>query len=105
MVYLIAYLKVISGKNKDFHDVLQNEYVPILVNKYGWKLVACWQTQIGDLDQVIDIWGFDDINQFWTDREAMFKDTEYKEARKKVRSLLKEEIIEFATPLPASPLK
>ncbi len=104
MVYLIAYLKVISGKNQEFHDVLQNEYIPTIVKKYGWKLVACWQTQIGDLDQVIDIWGFDDINQFWTDRQAMFKDAEYLAARKKVRSLLKEEIIEFASPLPSSPM-
>jgi len=104
MVYLIAYLKVTSGKNKDFHDVLKNEYLPILVNKYGWNLVACWQTQIGDLDQVIDIWGFEDMNQFWTNRQAMFEDEEYVSARKKVRSLLKEEIIEFASPLPASPM-
>ncbi|MFH1480133.1 MAG: NIPSNAP family protein, partial [Pseudomonadota bacterium] len=95
MVYLIAYLKVVSGKNEEFLDILQNEYIPIIVNRYGWKLIACWQTQVGDLDQVIDIWGFDDFNQFWASREAMYKDPEYKEARKKVRSLLHEERVEF----------
>jgi hypothetical protein len=104
MVYLVAYLKAHPGKNKALHEILQNEYLPMLVNKYGWKLIAAWQTQIGDLDQVIDIWGFDDLNQFWTTRQAMLSDTEYTEVRSRVRALLKGEVIEFASPLPISPM-
>lgn len=104
MIYLVASLKVHSGKNKEFLEILQKEYLPILINKYKWKLIAAWQVQIGDLDEVIDIWGFSDINEFWSHRMTMFKDTEYMAVRERLRLLLKEETISFATPLPISPM-
>ena len=36
--------------------------IEICKNDYG-RLEGCWQTEIGPLDQVIELWSFDDLNE------------------------------------------
>ncbi len=104
MIYLIVDLKFQPAREADFFKVMQEEYLPILVNKYKWKLIASWRIQIGDLHRIINIWSFNTINEFWDVRMKMFHDTEYTARRDRLHSLLTDETISFATPLPSSPM-
>lgn len=104
MVYLVANLKIHSGRNKEFLVMLQSEYIPILVNKYNWKLIAAWQVQVGDIDEIIDVWGFNDISDFCSSRTKMLDDTEFLGLRAKLRPMLREETIRLVTSLAVSPI-
>jgi hypothetical protein len=57
---MIARLKLRYGQMERLSEVMA-ELVPILEAR-GWKMVAAYQTLIGDLNEVIDVWEVPDAN-------------------------------------------
>lgn len=104
MVYLIVRVKFQPGRETEFIEMLENEYIPILRDRYGWELVSSWKVLVGDLHEIMNTWRFASLGEFWNSREAMFGDREYMEARQRLHALMADEHISFATPLGRSPM-
>jgi hypothetical protein len=58
--YCVARIVIRYGKIAEFVDAMQR-LVPIM-EEQGWKLIASYQTVIGNLHQAWDIWELPDAN-------------------------------------------
>ena len=104
MIYLEASLRVVPGKMDEFMEVFENELLPAS-NKLGRKLVAQWQTRIGTLDEVVDLWAYDDLSHMQRVQEARAKSPEFKKALDHLRSLIAYETTRLMVPTPLSQMK
>ena len=52
--YLFASLKVKYGQQRKFNEIMSH-LKPVL-EKDGWKLIGAYQTAIGPLSMVVDLW-------------------------------------------------
>ena len=104
MIYLEASLRVVPGKMNEFMEVFEKEFLPAS-NKSGRKLAAQWQTSIGTLDEVTDLWIYDDLNHMQRVQEARAKSPEFKKASEHLRSLIAYETTRLMIPTPLSLMK
>jgi hypothetical protein len=58
--YCLARIVIRYGKIAEFIDAMQR-LVPIM-EEQGWKLVASYQTVIGNIHEALDIWELPDAN-------------------------------------------
>jgi hypothetical protein len=85
-VYWMATIQVPLGNLADYHALLQKEQLPAM-EKYGYKFVGVWQTIVGDIEDVILLSEFDDMNAYNTARRAFIGSDEWKVIGKKVDEL------------------
>jgi len=76
-VYWMATIEVKLSKLSEYHAVVQKEQMPAM-EKYGYKFVGIWQTIIGDIENVIFISEFEDMNAYNTARRAFIGSDEWK---------------------------
>lgn len=84
--------------------MMQQEYLPLLVSRYKWHLFCSLKVQIGDLHEIMNIWRFDRLEDFWNVRMKMLQDQQYMTARRDLHALLVDEQISFATSLSDIPV-
>ena len=104
MIYLEASLRVVPGKMKELMKVFEQEYLPIS-NKLGRKLVAQWTTTIGTLDEVVDLWAYDDLIHMHRFNEARAKSSEFASASEHLRALISYEEVRLMVPTSLSDMK
>ena len=104
MIYLEATLQVVPGKMREFMDVFEKEFLPEN-NKLGRKLLAQWFTSIGTLDEVTDLWVYDDLGQMQRFQEARTKSPGFAKASERVRALIAHETTRLMVPTPLSEMK
>ena len=104
MIYLEASLRVVPGKMNEFMQVFEKEFLPAS-NKLGRKLVAQWRTTVGTLDEVTDLWGYDDLAHMQRVQEARAKNPEFIKASEHLRSLIAYETTRLMVPTPLSAMK
>ena len=104
MIYLEASLRVIPGKMKELMEVFEKEYLP-LSNKFGRKLLAQWTTTIGTLDEVVDLWAYEDLTHMQRFNEARSKSPEFAKASEHLRALIAYEEVRLMVPTPLSEMQ
>ena len=104
MVYVEASLRVVPGKMNEFMEVFEKEFLP-LSNKLGRTLAAQWRTTIGTLDEVIDLWAYDDLNHMQRFNDARAKSAEFTKASDHLRSLIAYEQTRLMAPTNLSKMK
>ena len=104
MIYLEASLRVVSGKMNEFMEVFEKEFLPAS-NKLGRKLIAQWRTTIGTLDEITDLWVYDDLTHMQRLQEARAKSPEFTKASAHLRSLIAHETTRLMVPTPLSSMK
>jgi hypothetical protein len=104
MIYLEATLRVVPGKMKELMEVFEKEYLP-MSNKFGRKLAAQWTTSIGTLDEVVDIWVYDDLAHMQRFNEARAKSAEFARASEHLRALIAYEEVRLMVPTHLSEMK
>ena len=104
MIYLEASLRVVPGKMAEFMEVFEKEILP-LTNKFGRKLLAQWTTSIGTIDEVTDLWVYDDLSHMQRFNEARAKSPEFTRASEHVRPLIAYETTRLLIPTKLSQLK
>ena len=104
MIYLEASLRVVPGKMKELMEVFEKEYLP-LSNKFGRKLLAQWTTTIGTLDEVVDLWAYDDLEHMQCLNEARSKSPEFAAASEHLRALIAYEEVRLMVPTPLSEMQ
>jgi hypothetical protein len=81
-VFWMATVEVPLGNLGAYHAQLQKEQLPAM-EKYGYKFVGVWQTIVGDIQNVILLAEFDDMNSYNTARRAFIGSEEWKVLGKK----------------------
>ena len=104
MIYVEASLRVVPGKMAEFMEVFEKEFLP-LSNKLGRKMLAQWTTSIGTLDEVTDLWVYDDLNHMQRFNEARAKSPEFAKASARLRALIAYESTRLLIPTKLSELK
>jgi len=104
MIYLEASLRVVPGKMNEFMEVFEREFLPAS-NKLGRKLIAQWHTTIGTLDEITDLWVYDDLTHMQRFQEARAKSPEFTKASDHLRSLIAHETTRLMVPTPLSSMK
>jgi hypothetical protein len=104
MIYLEASLRAVPGKMKELMAVFEQEYLP-LSNKFGRKLVAQWTTSIGTLDELVDLWAYDDLTHMQRFNEARAKSAEFAKASEHLRALIAYEEVRLMLPTSLSAMK
>ena len=85
-VYWMATIEVPLGNLTDYHSLLQKEQLPTM-EKYGYTFVGVWQTIVGDIENVIILAEFNDMNGYNTARRAFIGSDEWKVISKKAVEL------------------
>jgi len=104
MIYLEASLRVVPGKMNEFMEVFEREFLPAS-NKLERKLIAQWRTTIGTLDEITDLWVYDDLTHMQRFQEARAKSPEFTKASDHLRSLIAHETTRLMVPTPLSSMK
>ena len=104
MIYVEASLRVVPGKMNELMEVFEKEYLPIS-NKLGRTLAAQWRTSIGTLDEITDLWAYDDLSHMQRFQEARSQSAEFKEASEHLRALIAYETTRLLVPTPLSLMK
>ncbi|MDO8687045.1 MAG: NIPSNAP family protein [Dehalococcoidales bacterium] len=104
MIYVEASIRVVPGKMNEFMEVFEKEFLPSS-NKLGRKLVAQWRTTIGTLDEITDLWAYDDLTHMQRFQEAKAKSPEFTKASEHLRALIAFETTRLMVPTPLSSMK
>lgn len=104
MIYLEARLTVVPGKMNEFMEVFGKEYLPAS-NKLGRKLVGQFRTTIGTLDEITDLWAYEDLAHLQGAQETRARSPEMMKAGEKLRALIAHETTRLMVPTPLSEMK
>jgi len=104
MIYVEASLRVVPGKMSEFMEGFEKDFLP-LSNKLGRKMLAQWTTSIGTLDEVTDLWVYDDLAHMQRFTEARAKSPEFAKVSAKLRALIAFETTRLMMPTKLSELK
>lgn len=85
-VFWMSTAEVPLGNLTDYHGLLQKEQIPAM-EKYGYTIVGVWQTIVGDIQNVIVLAEFKDMNAYNTARRAWMGSDEWKVISKKATQL------------------
>ena len=103
MFYLQVTMELDHANVPKFLDNLENRLVPVAA-KHGMKLVAAFQTSVGVLDEITDIWAFENLEHYAQVSRSLAKDPEWHSVFDKGRSLARRETTKFLRALPFSPV-
>lgn len=104
MIYLQATLTLAPGKSREFNEFLGEKMVPCW-EKYGAKLIGTWETAVGTMNEVTDLWSFDSMGHFEEAFRSLIRDPDMRSAWPIIPSIILGEKNKLLRPLPCSPLK
>ena len=104
MVYVEASLRVVPGKMNEFMTAFEKDFLPVS-NELGRKLIAQWRTTVGTLDEIVNLWGYDDLAHMQRIQQAGTESPEFIEAGTHLRSLIAYETTRLMVPTPLSSMK
>jgi NIPSNAP len=104
MVYMLATVRVVPGKMEEFKKVFEREMLPA-AKKIGWSLAAQWDTTVGTLSEVTDLWAYDDLSHMQRVQEAMSTSPEFQKAFAHIEPLIAHESMKLMVPTALSSLK
>ena len=104
MIYLMHIRQIVPGKMGEYNDFQVKEFQPML-KKNGIKVAAYWTTAIGNANESIAVFAFDDAGQWQKQMDAMNQDPDYKKVSPKLASMTVNSTSRLLRGLPWSPLK
>lgn len=103
-VYWMLTAEVPMGKLGEYHAFADKELYPVQ-KKYGYHLIGTWQTIVGEIEQVISIAEFDNMEAYNTARRNFLSSDEWKTLSKKLDSLIRKVESRFLRATPYSGIK
>ncbi|MER3523894.1 MAG: hypothetical protein C4326_07445 [Ignavibacteria bacterium] len=76
-IYWMSTATVPLGKMRDYHTFAEKELVPAQ-EKAGYRFVAGWQTIVGDIEEVIVVAEFDNMDAYQKARSALMSSPEWR---------------------------
>jgi hypothetical protein len=97
----VARIVIRYGKIAEFIDAMQR-LVPIMEEK-GWKLLAAYQTVIGNIHEAYDIWELPDANAVGEGLAAAAADTRFGDLMPDLIDAIESESLTLVAKTPFSP--
>lgn len=95
MITMHSTIHVRPGKMPAMIELLRDRMVPILEGKAGWKLVGCYESRVGRLNTLVDVWEMEDYNHFTRAFDAYRADPGYPAIRLALDEIVEEETTMF----------
>jgi hypothetical protein len=92
------------GKSAEYLRLYEQEGLAVQQRILG-RLVGYFTTEIGPLNQIIHMWGYDSFEERMKRRTALFADDTWKAYIAKVRPLIKTQESKILIPAPFSPIR
>ena len=99
--YVYANVKLKYGKGPEFNETMAR--VKPLFEARGWKLIGGWQTVVGDLNEVHDLWEIEELNVIPTAMASAFEDPEFASIAAALMDQVEREVISVVVKTPYSP--
>ncbi|WP_108659801.1 NIPSNAP family protein [Acuticoccus kandeliae] len=104
MIYEERDYRVKVGKLAEFVK-LYGEYGLPLQKKYLGTFIAYFTTEIGELNHVVALWGYNSLDERAEKRKAMLADPAWQDYLARVTDLLDRQETRILTPVSYSPLQ
>lgn len=85
-VYWMSTVVVPLGKLQDYHAFAAKELIP-QQEKHGYHFIAAWQTIIGDIEEVVVVAEFDNMEAYYKARVSLLGSPEWKAMGPKLDAL------------------
>lgn len=99
--YLLATLKVKYGQQRRFYEVMG--HLKPALEQAGWKLIGAYQSAIGPLNTVIDLWEVHDPNAVTETLATVSRNPEFAKWAALLPEVVEEEVLQLMTKVPYSP--
>ena len=104
MIYELRTYTLRPGTVPQFSEVFDKEIRPVST-KHKLNLVGFWHTEIGELNQVVHLWAFEDLNQRAEQRGAFLQDSAMTPVLPRIRDMQVHQESKILIPAAFSPLK
>lgn len=103
-ILMTAALRVRSTHLGEFLDIFEKEFLPI-TKTVGMELVGAFQTALGSPPEILDLWYFPSIEQYWAAMRGIGGDPDARRLIGEIRRVAPEEVINLHAPTPYSPFR
>lgn len=104
MIYDFRMYTLKPGATPEYMAAVEEVALPIR-KKHGVKLAGWYYSEIGELNQVVHIWAFEDLNQRIQQRQKFLSDPSLAADIAKIREMYVHQESKFLMPAAFSPLK
>jgi hypothetical protein len=104
MIYELRTYQLVVGGLSDYLEVARTKILPG-VAEYGLKPVGFWYTEAGDLNQVVHLWAYNDLNERQEKWGKWARDPRRAEVLAKLRSVVLHQSNKFLSPTDFSLMK
>jgi hypothetical protein len=87
-VYWMSTIEVPLGKLEAYHSFNRRELMPLMI-EHGYNPVATWQTIVGEIEEVIFVAEFENMQAYNTARVSLLGSDDWQTASNKFNSLTK----------------
>ena len=87
------------GKMADYFKLYEAEALAVQKRILG-RLVGYYRTEIGELNQIVHMWGYTDLNERNERRTALFKDSAWLAYLEKARPFFEKQHSQILVPAP-----
>ena len=103
-VYWMSTIEVPLGKLEAYHSFNRRELLPLMI-EHGYNPVATWQTIVGEIEEVIFVAEFENMQAYNKARVSLLGSVDWQTASKKFESLTKGISTRFLRAAPYSNLQ
>lgn len=104
MIYEERDYRVVAGKLAQFVQIYGEFGLPLQKEHLG-TFVAYFTTEIGELNHVVALWGYESLDDRQARRKAMLADPRWQDYLKRVDGLLDTQTTRILNPVSYSPLQ
>jgi hypothetical protein len=101
LVYMQARIQLQYGMVARFNAAMAR-LVPLMEAR-GWKLVGSWNTVVGDLHEVLDIWEVRDLNHVGEAMSTVVTDAGFPEIGAELAATIRTEVTSIMVKTPFAP--
>ena len=87
-VYWMSTVEVSMSKLQSYYIFNANELIP-LMEEHGYTPIASWQTIVGDIEEVIFVAEFENMEAYHKARKSLLSSIDWADVSRKLDSLIK----------------
>ena len=104
MIYELRTYQLVTGGLPDYLELARTTILPAIA-EHGIKPLGFWRTDIGDLNQVVHLWAYEDLNERQAKWAAWAKDPRRAQVMAKLRTIVKHQSNKILLPTELSAMK
>lgn len=104
MIYELRTYQLVVGGLPDYLEVARTKILPAIAD-YGLKPLGFWYTEAGQLNEVVHLWAYTDLNERQEKWGKWARDPRRGEVMAKLRGVVMSQSNKFLSPTDFSPMQ